>query len=286
MVSKKNEGYIQHPGYYTQINMDISVIIPTYQPQAYLWECLDSLSEQSLSKDKFEVIIVLNGELEPYLTQIKDYMRVNGERCFFRLLCSDKSGVSHARNMGLDNANGRYVAFIDDDDKISPSYLQELLNKADSQTIVLSNTFNFNDDRPDELIAVRPTELHETLAPKGRTGLNESRRFFFTVWMKLIPMDMIGERRFDPSFAIGEDSIFMFRISDKIKFTDFTSSEAVYYHRVRSGSAMSEQTDKGHWNRVWNDIRMIAEYTRIYLCGIRRYSVHFYLTRIRGSIHF
>ena len=46
--------------------MDISVIIPTYRPQAYLWECLDSLNRQTLSKSSFEVVLVLNGEQAPY----------------------------------------------------------------------------------------------------------------------------------------------------------------------------------------------------------------------------
>lgn len=265
--------------------MEISVIIPTFRPQNYLWECLDSLAAQTISKDKFEVVIVLNGDKKPYLEQIKSYIGKNATKCCFRLLYSDKSGVSQARNVGLDNANGRYVAFIDDDDKISPSYLQELYDKADSQTIVLSNTFNFHDYKPLELIPSRPTQLHEALSPGGRTGLNESRRFFFTVWMKLIPMEMIGKRRFNTSFAIGEDSIFMFCISDKIRYTDFTSSEAIYYRRLRNDSAMGKDKGKRRWKRIWNDIRIICAYTGIYVLGLRRYSLFFYLTRVRGAIH-
>ncbi|MFR2976561.1 MAG: glycosyltransferase family 2 protein [Segatella copri] len=49
----------------------ISVIIPTYAPKDYLWECLGSLENQTLSKDEFEVILVLNGEREPYESLIR-----------------------------------------------------------------------------------------------------------------------------------------------------------------------------------------------------------------------
>ena len=49
----------------------ISVIIPTYLPKDYLWECMDSLENQTLSKDEFEVILVLNGEREPYESNIR-----------------------------------------------------------------------------------------------------------------------------------------------------------------------------------------------------------------------
>ena len=264
--------------------MEISVIIPTFKPQEYLWECLDSLKEQTFSMDKFEVIIVLNGEKDPYFSQIEEYTSRH-TALKIKVLHTDVSGVSNARNIGLDNAEGRFIAFMDDDDKVSPSYLEELYTKAAEDTIVISNTYDFKNPEHENLISVRPTQLHAMLSVKGRTCLKDSRRFFFTVWMKLIPASVINGRRFDTSFSIGEDSIFMFSISDRIKFTDFTSSDAIYYHRLREDSTMGNQADKGRWKRTWNDIRMIAEYTRIYLCGIRRYSLHFYLTRVRGAIH-
>ena len=52
----------------------ISVIIPTYRPQAWLFECLDSLDHQTLPKEQFEVIVALNGPADPYARQIEDYV--------------------------------------------------------------------------------------------------------------------------------------------------------------------------------------------------------------------
>ena len=262
--------------------MEISVIIPTYKPQGYLWECLDSLAAQTFSSEAFDVIIVLNGCNEPYLSDIQKYMEAHTDMNI-RLIQNDKGGVSNARNIGLDNATGRYIAFIDDDDKVSPLYLEEMYQKADDQTIVLSNTYNYFEEDPSTLIPVRCTELHGQLSPIGRTSLNTSRRFFFTVWMKLIPAAIIGDRRFDTDFKIGEDSIFMFLISDKIKYTYFTSDKAIYYRRLRKGSAMNAFNDRKRQAR--NDLRMIWAYTKIYLSGLCRYSLHFYLTRVRGAIH-
>ena len=61
------------------MNPDISVIIPTYTPKEYLWECLDCLEQQTLNKDSYEVLIVLNGAKEPYFSlikeKIKDYLK-------------------------------------------------------------------------------------------------------------------------------------------------------------------------------------------------------------------
>ena len=52
----------------------ISVIIPTYRPQAYIWECLLSLATQTLPKNLYEIIIVLNGCNEPFHSQIQQYI--------------------------------------------------------------------------------------------------------------------------------------------------------------------------------------------------------------------
>ena len=54
------------------MNPKISVIIPTYTPKDYLWDCLKSLEQQNLSKEYFEVILVLNGEQEPYFSLITE----------------------------------------------------------------------------------------------------------------------------------------------------------------------------------------------------------------------
>jgi glycosyltransferase involved in cell wall biosynthesis len=264
--------------------MNISVIIPSYRPQDYLWECLDSLAAQTFPMSEFEVIIVLNGCREPYFSEIRKYMDKHADMNI-RLIQADMGGVSVARNIGLDNANGRYIAFIDDDDKVSSSYLQEMYEKADDQTIVLSDTYNFFEGKPEELIPARLTELHRQLSPKGRTNVVESRRFFFSACMKLIPAAAINDRRFNPSFKVGEDGIFMFLISDRIRYTDFTSEKAIYFRCVRHNSAMGKINSAGRWKVLINDLKMIAEYSKIYLLGLRRYSLFFYLTRIRGSIH-
>lgn len=265
--------------------MEISVIIPTFKPQEYLGECLDSLKAQTLPMDKFEVIIVLNGDKDPYFNQIEEYRADHAVALNIKLLHTQTCGVSNARNIGLDNAAGRFIVFIDDDDKVSPSYLEELYSKADDTTIVIANSYNYAEEDPDVLIPVRTTELHKILSPNGRTNHIEARRFFFSACMKLIPAHAIGNRRFDTSLTIGEDCIFMFLISDRTANIDFTSSEAIYYRRLRNGSALSKQNSRGRWKIFWNDLRMIATYTRIYICGMRRYSFFFYLTRIRGSIH-
>ena len=125
--------------------MEISVIIPTYKPQSYLWECLNSLVNQTFPKEFFEIILVLNGCNEPYKSNIEKYITTSMRDMNINFVHSEKAGVSNARNIALDRVKGKNIAFIDDDDIVSPNYLEELYAKVHPNTIVLSNSYAFND---------------------------------------------------------------------------------------------------------------------------------------------
>ena len=100
--------------------MKVSVIIPSYRPGNYVYECLDSLMNQSLDALRFEVIVVLNGTRDPYWEQLSRYAKRHGN---IRLLHEAVAGVSNARNVGMKHAWGDFFAFVDDDDVVSSNYL-------------------------------------------------------------------------------------------------------------------------------------------------------------------
>ena len=121
--------------------MKITVIVPTYKPQAYLWECLDSIYNQTLPKSDYELVLVLNGCNEPYNTQILDWLSKHKDLNvqFFQTYTG---GVSNARNIALDNAKGEYVTFIDDDDYISSTFLKELLDNSSESCVTISRLYS------------------------------------------------------------------------------------------------------------------------------------------------
>lgn len=85
--------------------MKISVIIPTYKPQNYLWDCLASLVAQTFPKDDFEVILVLNGCNEPYKSAIEKYIAEMMQGMHVNLIHAEKPGVSNARNIEIGRAH-------------------------------------------------------------------------------------------------------------------------------------------------------------------------------------
>ena len=107
-----------------KVNM-ISVIIPIYNAEAYISECLQSVGNQSY-KD-FEVICVNDGSPDNSADICQRF--VNKDKRF-RLINQENGGVSSARNRALKEAKGEYVCFVDSDDVIDKLYLENLNNLA------------------------------------------------------------------------------------------------------------------------------------------------------------
>lgn len=261
--------------------VDISVIIPTYKPKNYIWECLNSLASQSFNKNSFEVIIILNGCKEPWKEQIETFITDKLSELNVILLQTDIPGVSNARNLGLDAAKGEYVAFIDDDDYVSPNYLSGLYSKVGDKTISLAYPYAFEDGAVRKL-PYRMTEEYNNLAGRSDLPFYKARRYFSGPCMKLIPRRCIGENRFDSRLANGEDTLFMFSISNKIIYVDFAGTDCIYYRRFRSESATT--SNRKFMKRLKSNAIQLLEYTRLYLTHPRDYNFNFYITRCGGCI--
>lgn len=218
---------------------DISVIIPSFKPADYIYECLKSITEQTLNKERFEVIIILNGCNEPYYTNINNYIIEHDLKSNTKLIQTDISGVSNARNIGLDTARGKYVVFIDDDDFISPQYLSGLLAKADEKTISLSNAIAFYDSTKQVKENYYMKNTFNLIKKEKHISLFKSRALFNVIYMKIIPTNIINNVRFNSNFNNGEDALFMYEISKNIKNINVTNSSSVYYRRYRLGSAVT-----------------------------------------------
>lgn len=263
--------------------MKISVVIPTYKPQDYLWECLDSLIQQSFSRANFEIIIVLNGCCDPWKDRIDDYIRQNMSDMNVKFIQTDLGGVSNARNIALDIAGGEYVTFIDDDDYVSSTFLQALYDLASKDTIVISNVLAFKDGFKDDFIYYQLTDIYKKYSEHTELKISSGvRKFFSGPCMKLISKDIIQDRRFDVRFRNGEDSLFMFMISDMVQHIKFASANAVYYRRYRVGSAMT--SSRSYREIIRNNCKLIHEYTKIFFYTGRKYSFKLFITRIAAAL--
>lgn len=99
----------------------ISVIVPIYNVAPYLEECLDSIINQTYKR--LQVVLVDDGSTDESVVIAKNYLNDNR----VQLISVENGGVSKARNIGLELARGEYIYFIDSDDCIASTYLEEML---------------------------------------------------------------------------------------------------------------------------------------------------------------
>lgn len=261
--------------------IDISIVIPSYKPKSYIWQCLTSLKNQTFEKQRFEIILILNGCKEPYYSEIINFANKNFEGYIIKVLQTDVAGVSNARNIGIDNAKGRYITFVDDDDYISECFLEKMLPIAEENVIPMSNVISFLDEES----SVQPyyvTNMFNKLYGKGKSSIVQARSHLSVCWGKLIPKELISDTRFNTNFKIAEDCVFMFTLSKDIKAMECSDEDAIYYRRIRENSALTSHRSRK--TKIISGLKLILQYNKIYFGHPFRYNFILFLTRIAGTI--
>ena len=109
--------------------MKFSIIIPNYNKGQFIGECLDSIINQTLNKENYEIIVIDDKSDDNSLEVIENYD--------VKLFHVDRKMAGGARNKGLDNANGEYIVFLDSDDKlVDNTVLERLFNLIDNEDII------------------------------------------------------------------------------------------------------------------------------------------------------
>lgn len=122
----------------------VSVIIPAYNTENYIKECVESLIGQTLKE--FEVIIVDDGSTDNTLALLKEYEKKAPER--IKVLHKENGGQASARNLGLKYAKGEYVGFVDSDDWVALDMYEKMYQKAKEENadIVVCDIVNHYPD--------------------------------------------------------------------------------------------------------------------------------------------
>ena len=133
----------------------ISVIVPIYNVETYLNECLDSLSNQTLGD--IEVLCVSDGSTDGSERIVEQFMATDNR---FKLLRKLNLGYGHTMNFGLDNAKGEYVSFVESDDYVMPDMFENLYRQAKSNDIdiIKANYCEFTGSNPPQVKMKRLTD--------------------------------------------------------------------------------------------------------------------------------
>ena len=220
----------------------VSLIIPVYNGEKYLKECINSILIQDFSN--FEVICVDDGSNDSTASILNQFSKQDSRVRVFHI---ENSGVSSARNKGIKEARGNYLAFVDADDTVNQGFIKEIVNIARKQNpdMVIFGGSTFPKIQP-------WAESH--LNPKERIYTNDCWRILFEEnaskpfsFNKIFRKELIQNKVFfDKNIKIGEDQAFMF---DSIPFCKkiVCIDKKFYNYRIHSNSVMSKVNSDIHY---------------------------------------
>ena len=239
----------------------ISVIVPVYNTERYLPECLDSLLAQTYQN--FELLLVDDGSPDRCWEILQQYAARDARVRIFR---KENGGVSSARNFGLRQARGEYIGFVDSDDFVAPQYL-EWMHRALRQT----NT---------ELAVCGYRKVPRKANPAGIAPAAEEPEikafslaeysFDYTqceaanqyVWCMLCKRSLCEGLYFDEQLFIGEDTFFFVQVLLQAKGLAFVKAP-LYFYRIWSESACQRPFTQKHYTAVetWSRIYEMVQQT-------------------------
>ncbi|GMB01657.1 glycosyltransferase [Pelosinus sp. IPA-1] len=107
------------------MNIKVSIVVPVFNAKQYLDHCLESLRSQTL--DEIEILVIDDGSTDESVAIISEYSQKDSR---IKLICKENSGVSDTRNVGLIEAKGQYIGFVDSDDWIEPKMYESMYRQA------------------------------------------------------------------------------------------------------------------------------------------------------------
>ncbi len=229
----------------SSLGPEVSVIVPAYQAVSTIEACLNSLFGQSLAPGRFEVLLVFNGPDDGARVKAQGLATLN-QHHQLRILESDRVSAGAARNLGLDQAHGSHITFIDVDDWVSSNYLEELLAAADGVHVPAAGVVDVDDG----VVDANTTVMRKF--PKGRRQFAEfdSMRLLSSMTVgKLWPGPWLAAHRFDPGLRSGEDVAFNGTLLAQFshRFSSYSVAPyrngALYYRRLTPGSISRTEHD-------------------------------------------
>lgn len=231
--------------------MLLSIVVPTYNVEAYLANCLDSLLNQDLSPEDYEIIIINDGSTDGSGELANSYQERYSE---IKVHHQENQGLSAARNKGIELAKGTYIYFIDSDDylayhtlpyalKLLTTHNLEVLGLAVKHTSALDEWESGN---------FEITKTEEIRVVDGITYLAEYP-YMNNVWWYIIKREYLEKTGL--LFPVGrfvEDAIFTAMLLAKTQ--RIAQSKLDFYRYLQRPNSIMTQKDKAH------NLKMIADY--------------------------
>lgn len=222
----------------------VSVVVPVYNVEKYLRDCLNSVLSQTIKN--FEIIVVNDASTDKSAEIAKEYLVDKRVRIIHNKI---NSGLGITRNNGLDVAEGEYVYFLDSDDAIAPNALETMLKAAEetgADVIHMSENYDARWDSDKQQYVNHLKKEHIKDFPNDILARMEHWVSYLTrpvVWLNLFRKDFLIKNSLRFPDMISEDETFAFAVYCFAK--KICKINGIFYiHRMREGSIMNRHSEE------------------------------------------
>ncbi|MGL6058451.1 MAG: glycosyltransferase family 2 protein [Culicoidibacterales bacterium] len=225
------------------MNIDVSIILPIYNVEKYLGQCLDSLLNQSF--DNFEIIAINDGSTDSSLQILKNYSEKDDR---IKVYSQKNQGLSVARNEALKKVKGKYTIFVDSDDYFESTMIEKIFLKAEkfnSQIVIFGHREVYDDTVKGKDVAIYLN--YDDLKVYTNNQVSEELlkcNILGTAWNKLFLTNFIVANNlfFEPGRYVQDwfPCFEMVTLAEKICFIN----EPLYNYRMRGNATTSKKTQK------------------------------------------
>lgn len=236
----------------------VSVIVPIYNVEDYISDCIESIINQTYTD--LEILLIDDGSTDNS-SRICDEYAQNDSR--IKVFHKKNNGVSAARNFGLDIAIGEYIIFVDSDDCININFIKILASSFDDNIdIVIADYYDSYNEK---------INFYENVCKKDNQIIKINSNFDCTekyakmnVWGNMYKRTLIENLRFDENLSIGEDTLFHYMVLNKSKYINYIHTQ-LYYYRHRETSVMNEKFSI----KKYDEIRSLKKFVSLFKNGTK-----------------
>ncbi|BDD43006.1 glycosyltransferase family 2 protein [Streptococcus ruminantium] len=235
--------------------MKVSVIVPVYNVEEYLSDSLESIVNQTIF-EQLEVLLIDDGSQDNSLQICKKYASKFDNIHVFH---QTNQGPSSARNKGLREATGEYIAFFDSDDWAVKDLYESLLllieeNNADMSMVDFSFVHNGYEKKKRSIIKKVYVDYRETLKDFFSSTVIDN-----SLCDKMYRKQIIKDIFLDEKYSIGEDMYFVFQVILRCKKIVIDTTDSKYKYMIRDSSLTTSNFSAKNFEAVHLSERMLKE---------------------------
>lgn len=211
----------------------VSIIVPAYNAEKTLKKSIYTLMNQSY--EDIEIIIVNDGSKDR-TESIAESIAKNDSRV--RVISIENGGVSNARNIGIENSNGEFVAFMDSDDTMDSNMIEQLVSQFDDNIDLVSCGHKVVNNLGKVLFSQEPLNM-KCSKKEYYQAIENLKNFncFNNIWNKMFRTSIIIDNgiRMDTSISMGEDYLFVMDYLKHCINNVVVISQSLYYYTLSKG---------------------------------------------------